>query len=657
MKGQAIHHPALIKSALCAALAVLCGLLLWSSSLGEPWVNASYDYLFRFGTHSPTNSVVLVLMDNDAFDHFHQTRGRRWDRELHTQLLNKLADDGCELVIFDSFFKEPGDPAVDDALAAAMHRQKHMVLMAEQSAVNHPGLAGVMPILPDGKFLSAVGTNWGIAWLAPDLDGIVRKHWPFPSPGPCPDLPRAAAQLSGAHLDAAPQERWLRYYAEHGPWTVMSYRYALAETTNYFRGKTVFIGTQPKTTLPDGEPDEFSTPFTRWTGEVSGGVEILATVFLNLMNDDWLSRPGGGFELVVLTATGILLGVGFSRFKPLVACGAAVLTSAGAAIAAVAGSYYSHYWFPWLLISGAQVPCALVASLSAGYLFARPAGDKKLKVKLPRTPGYKLIQPPIGEGAYGKVWLAQDNAGQWRALKAIYLASFGENTAPFDREFDGITRYKSVSGKHPGLLRVDFVSEKQDGYFYYVMELADSLHPDWQNRRSAYRPHDLAAERARMPGQRFPIGECVRIGIVLAEALDYLHRQGLTHRDIKPQNVIFVNGQPKLADLGLVADIRPQDQIKTFVGTPGYMPPPPEPPGTPQADIFALGMVLYVLSTGRNPAAFPDISTTLVVDCKPGGFISLNAIILKACQPDPAVRYASAAEMHQALLALAGNAS
>ena len=79
------------------------------------------------------------------------------------------------------------------------------------------------------------------------------------------------------------------------------------------------------------------------------------------------------------------------------------------------------------------------------------------------------------------------------------------------------------------------------------------------------------------------------------------------------------------------------------------MPPSPERPGTPQADIYALGMVLYVLSTGRNAAFFPEIATTLVENKDPVEFFPLNAIVLKACQPDLAQRYASAVEMHQAL--------
>jgi serine/threonine protein kinase len=237
-------------------------------------------------------------------------------------------------------------------------------------------------------------------------------------------------------------------------------------------------------------------------------------------------------------------------------------------------------------------------------------------------------------------------------LKVVYLASFGDNASPYEREFNGIKRYKPISDKHPGLLRVDFVSRQREGYFYYVMELGDSVDPGWEQAPATYKPRDLASERERAQGRRLSIRECVRIGLELTDALDFLHRQGLTHRDIKPQNIIFVNGRPKLADVGLIAEILHPDMERTLVGTPGYMPPPPESPGTPQADIYALGMVLYVICTGRNSAFFPEISTTLVSNDESVGFLPLNAVILKACEPDRAQRYASASEMHSALLKL-----
>ena len=96
-------------SAAGAVLVAFCGLMLWKAPVGEAWLNASYDYLFRFGARAVTNKVALILMDNEAFDQFHQTRGQPWDRGLHARLLDKLADDGCPLVIFDSFFKGPRD--------------------------------------------------------------------------------------------------------------------------------------------------------------------------------------------------------------------------------------------------------------------------------------------------------------------------------------------------------------------------------------------------------------------------------------------------------------------------------------------------------------------------------------------------------------------
>jgi CHASE2 domain-containing sensor protein len=629
---------------------VLCGLILGQTPLGESWINASYDYLFRFESHFVPSNVILVVMDNAAFDQFHQQRGQPWDRSLHARLLNKFADDGCAMVVMDSFFQNPRDRETDAALAAAMGRQRKIVLMAAQAEVTHPDLIGAQPLLPCQPFLSAVRTNWGVAWLDPDLDMIVRRHWPFPSPGPYPSLSETAAKLQGAtRQHQLPETRWLRYYSQDSPVRKLSYGFALTQPTGYFRDKIIFLGTEPKTSLVNGEEDKFNTPFTRWTGEATGGIEIITTSFLNLLNGDWLRRPAPWIELWGILGAGILFGGGICRMNFLPALSVSFLSAAVIGLALISLSFFSNYWVPWLVVVGGQIPCALawtaILKINASHKTSKNAREVK-----PKIPGYRLFHPPFGEGAYGKVWLARAANQQWRAVKVVYLAKFDDNADPFHREFEGISRYQPISHRHPGLLQVDFISKKLDGYFYYVMELGDSLEPGWQNQPSKYQAHDLLNECKRAKKYRLPVPECIRLGLALTDALEFIHQQGLAHRDIKPQNIIFVGGQPKLADLGLISQMRSADEIKTFIGTPGYMPPPPEPPGTFSADIYALGMVLYTISTGRSALVFPEIATTLIDTEMPADFLKLNTIILKACHANPANRYHSALEMHQALM-------
>ena len=651
VKGAAIKKALTSASVIGAGLAVLCGWLLCWTPLGESWVNASYDNLFRFGSQTVTNRVTLILMDSAAFDQFHQVRGQPWDRALHAQLLNRLADDGCPLVVMDSFFREGREPEKDAALCAALRRQKKVVLMAEQSAVIHPLVSGVQPDLPATEILAAAGTNWGVGWLTPDLDGIVRRHWPTLSPGPYSSLPWTAARLAGAKLDARPQERWLRYYGEGVGWTSMSYVYALAQPRGYFHDQIVFVGTAPKTSLLDGAEDKFRAP----TGEAVGGVEIQVAAFLNLMNHAELHRLPTWAELLVLAVFGGLLGGGLCWLRWSRALLVGVGVGVGISLAAVLWSYYFNYWFPWLVIVGGQLPCALGwATVQLARRAPAPLDPTLVLegIQPPVVPGYQVFSPPIGEGAYGRVWLGKNTAGEWRAIKVIYLEKFAGNSEPFERELAGVRRYQPISHMHPGFVRVDSVKEELPNSFYYAMELGDSIVPGWETNPALYKPRDLVKEREQLPGRRLPVLECLRLGISLSETLHFLHQQGLTHRDIKPQNVIFVQGRPKLADLGLITDIRPQELERTLVGTPGFMPPLPESPGTPQADIFSLGMVLYVISTGGNPKRFPDLATALVSEELIGDFMPLNEIITKACQPQLQERYATAAELQADLQAL-----
>jgi hypothetical protein len=77
------------------------------------------------------------------------------------------------------------------------------------------------------------------------------------------------------------------------------------------------------------EEDKFHTPYTRWTGTAVAAWKLMATEFLNLMNGDWLRRPAGWVEVLALVISGVLLGGGLSRARPLVACGLAAGASLG----------------------------------------------------------------------------------------------------------------------------------------------------------------------------------------------------------------------------------------------------------------------------------------------------------------------------------------
>jgi CHASE2 domain-containing sensor protein len=640
MIGSSVIKKMFNRSALVGAtLAVLCGWLLWGTPLGDAWVNSSYDCLFRFGSRSVTNRVVLVLMDDESYEQLHQKREAHWDRALHARLLKKLADDKSSLVVFDIHFKSLETAETDSALADEIRHHGRVVLMADQNDPRHPGLDAASVSPPQELFLKAAA-GCGVGHAEPDTLQIARRHWPFFAPGEVDfrSLGWVAAETLGVRLDPAVEEQWLRYYGEDGAWEAISYHLALTKPPGFFRDKIVFIGSSPEKSDPGfREQDKFLTPYTLWNRKAVGGMEIMATTFLNLVNGDWLRRPPAWIEAVLLALTGILIGGGLGQLKLLPSVLAALAISLAVMLAFVSWSYYTNYWFPWLVIAGGQVPCAL-----AWACFSR---TRPMAVFLERFPGYATVGDPFGQGSYGKVWLARNATGQWQALKEIERAKFQDQDS-YEREFRGIKSYKPVSNQHLGLLHIEHVNRNdQQGYFYYVMELGDPLDPDWQQKGEPYKPRDLASLCIQSESGRLLPLECIRIGIKLLEPLDFLHQQGLVHRDIKPSNIILVNGQPKLADVGLV---RKASENSTWVGTESYMPPPPEPPGTASADIYAMGKVLFVISTGQQPSSFPELSTALVE--KPE-FMRLNEIICKACQPIAAQRYASAADMLVALRA------
>ena len=269
----------------------------------------------------------------------------------------------------------------------------------------------------------------------------------------------------------------------------------------------------------------------------------------------------------------------------------------------------------------------------------------------PAIPDYELLRP-IGRGAYGEVWLARSVTGIYRAAKVVYRSTF-EEVRPFEREFEGVQHFETLSRTQQNLIDVLHVGRNDDaGYFYYIMELADDAvteTPLSGNRSpdeiTVYRPRTLKEVLARR--RRMPAMDCLPIAIGLCNALQHLHEHRLIHRDVKPSNIIFIDGAPRLADLGLLSGI---DATGSFVGTEGYV--PREGPGTAAADLYSLGKVLYEMSTGRGRREFPLLPEDFESFADRTDLLELNEVIVRACAEGAADRYASAADMRSELLLL-----
>lgn len=245
----------------------------------------------------------------------------------------------------------------------------------------------------------------------------------------------------------------------------------------------------------------------------------------------------------------------------------------------------------------------------------------------PKIPDHEVLRR-IGGGAYGEVWLARGVTGALRAVKVLWREDF-EDERSFEREFEGILKYEPISRDHPGLVNVLHVGRSPEGqaFYYYVMELGDDILTGCDINPIEYEARTLRNDITGAAGKRLDTGFCIDVGQRLSEALESLHSLGLAHRDVKPANVIFVNGLAKLADIGLVA-ARGQ---RTFVGTEGFV--PPEGPGSAQADVYSLGKVLYEMATGKDRLEFPELPDDLPSGPERKDWLALNQIICDVCEP------------------------
>lgn len=246
----------------------------------------------------------------------------------------------------------------------------------------------------------------------------------------------------------------------------------------------------------------------------------------------------------------------------------------------------------------------------------------------PEIPDHEVLRK-IGGGAYGEVYMARGVTGAMRAVKIVWREDF-EDDRTFEREFEGILKYEPISRDHPGLVSLLHIGRSPDEgkkFYYYVMELGDDCETVREFNPVEYEGRTLRSDMKQAEGRGIDVDACLIVGISLAGALAHLHSKGLAHRDVKPANVIFLDGKAQLADIGLVA----AEGGLSFVGTEGFV--PPEGPGSAQADIYSLGKVLYEMATGKDRMDFPDLPDEIPDGKARKRWLALNKVICDVCEP------------------------
>ena len=265
-----------------------------------------------------------------------------------------------------------------------------------------------------------------------------------------------------------------------------------------------------------------------------------------------------------------------------------------------------------------------------------------------QTIGKYQIIDELGKGATGKVYLAEDPFAKRKvAIKVAYPEALKNNE-------DGAF-YKSMflneaalAGKlnHPHIVQI-YDAVVEDKYSYIVMEYVEGG----------------TLEKFCQPGSLLESREVAEIVFKCVRALAFAQTLGLTHRDLKPGNILHHEGTDiKIADFGAAINRVSDRTIITNVGSPAYM-APELVTGAAQAshltDIYALGVVMYYLLTGRLP--FTGATTMSVIyqivntdpeppsRHRPDISPQLDAIVMRAIAKDPAKRYPTWEEFGQAL--------
>ena len=234
---------------------------------------------------------------------------------------------------------------------------------------------------------------------------------------------------------------------------------------------------------------------------------------------------------------------------------------------------------------------------------------------------YRVLKK-LGQGGMGSVYFAEQMAVSRNvALKVVH--------GDFARDAEFVKRFRlearlAASLNHRNVVTIYDFDQAEDGSLFIAME--------YLNGRTL-------AEVVRQDGV-CAVERALRLSLQIAQGLEAAHSAGVIHRDIKPQNIMVLNGedQIKLMDFGIarLSDVGGPGLTRTGVvmGTPAYMSPEQIEGGeiTRQTDVYAFGVVLYELLTGRVPFAASTASSVLVQHLRepPRPARSLNARIPEA---------------------------
>ena len=256
----------------------------------------------------------------------------------------------------------------------------------------------------------------------------------------------------------------------------------------------------------------------------------------------------------------------------------------------------------------------------------------------------------LGAGGMGEVYRAMhQKIGRVAAVKVLTQAT---QSSGFVERFFNEARIQA-SLQHPNVATLyDFC--EVGGQPCIIMEYVDG---------------QTISERIAAYGAALPLSETVYVFERVCEAIEYIHRNGVIHRDIKSNNIkISSQGQVKLLDFGIAKGQSSQQltQVGSVIGTLQYLAPELIRGGTADArgDIWALGVLLYEMVTGRTPfdaETIGDLCDRIdrveyapPAQANPGVPREVSAIISRCLRKNPAERYGSAAELLADARRLAG---